>query len=56
VRSAISPAEPRVITLAVGPGRTQSVSGMECDFKFYAKNNAAGRPPMSLTLELEPAP
>lgn len=56
VRSRISPQEPRVITLALGPGRTQAVSGMECDFKFYAKNNAAGRPPMSLTLELEPAP
>jgi hypothetical protein len=56
VRSRISPQESRVITLALGPGRTQAVSGMECDFTFYAKNNAAGRPPMSLTLELEPAP
>lgn len=56
VRSHISRAEPKVITLAIGPGRTQSVSGMECDFKFYARENAAGRPPMSLTLELEHVP
>ena len=56
VRSKISPDEPRVITLAIGPGRTQAVSGMECDFAFYAQDNAAGRPPLSLTLELSPAP
>lgn len=47
---------PRVITLAIGPGRTQAVSGMECDFKFYAKENTAGRSPMSLTIELTQMP
>ncbi len=56
VRSKISRSEPKVVTLAIGPGRTQSVSGMDCDFEFYAKENAAGRTPMSLTLELERAP
>lgn len=53
VRSKISREEPRVITLAVGPGRTQAVSGMDCDFKFYAKGNTAGQATMSLTLEIE---
>ena len=53
VKSKISRSELVVVTLAVGPGRTQAVSGMECDFKFYARENAAGRSPMSLTLELE---
>lgn len=56
VRSKISQTEPRVITLAIGPGRTQAVSGMECDFKLYAKENTAGRAPISLTLELEQVP
>lgn len=56
VRSKISPTGPKVITLAIGPGRTQAVSGMDCDFKFYAKENTAGQAPMSLTLELEQAP
>jgi hypothetical protein len=52
VRSKISQTKPKVITLAIGPGRTQSVSGMECDFKFYARKNPAGQAPLSLTLEL----
>jgi len=56
VQSKISQTGPSVITLAIGPGRTQAVSGMDCDFKFYAKKNADGRPSMSLTLELEHAP
>jgi hypothetical protein len=56
VRSKISRAEPRVLTLAIGPGRTQAVSGMDCDFKFYAKENTAGQAAMSLTLELEHVP
>ena len=56
VRSKISQTEPKVITLAIGPGHTQSVSGMDCDFRFYAKENIAGRAPMSLTLELEKLP
>ncbi len=55
VKKKISPSEMRVVTLAIGPGRTQAVSGMECDFKFYAKENVTGRAPMSLTLELEQA-
>jgi len=53
VRSRISPTGPRVITLAIGPGRTQAVSGMDCDFQFYAKENTAGKAPMSLAIELE---
>ncbi len=56
VQSEISQTGPRIITLAIGPGRTQAVSGMDCDFKFYAKENTAGRAPMSLTLELERVP
>ena len=56
VRSKISQTESRVITLAIGPGRTQSVSGMDCDFKFYAKENIVGQVSMSLTLELEQVP
>lgn len=56
VRSKIGRAEPRVITLALGPGRTQAVSGMECDFAFHARENTAGLAPMSLTLELEREP
>ncbi len=56
VLSKISQTGPRVIRLAIGPGRTQAVSGMDCDFKFYAKQNTAGRAPMSLTLELEHVP
>jgi len=56
VRSKISRTGPVVITLAIGPGRTQAVSGMDCDFKFYAKENTAGRSPMSLTLELKQVP
>ena len=56
VRGIISQTEPKVITLAIGPGHTQSVSGMDCDFRFYAKENSAGRAPMSLTLELEQVP
>jgi len=55
VQSKISQTGPTVITLAIGPGRTQAVSGMECDFKFYAKKNTAGQAPLSLTLELERA-
>ena len=55
VRSRIDSAEPRTITLAIGPGRTQAVSGMDCDVQFYARENTAGRAPMSLTLELEEA-
>jgi len=51
VRDKISQTEPRVITLAIGPGCTQAVSGMDCDFKFYAKENTTGQSPMSLTLE-----
>ncbi len=54
VQSKISQTEPRVITLAIGPGRTQSVSGMECDFKFYARENTESRAPVSLILELAP--
>lgn len=56
VRGKISPTGPRVITLAIGPGRTQAVSGMDCDFTFFAKENTVGRAPMSLTLELEQVP
>jgi len=56
VRGKISQSGPTVITLAIGPGRTQGVSGMDCDFKFYAKENTDGRAPVSLTLELERAP
>lgn len=56
VRSKVSRVEPKVITLAIGPGRTQAVSGMECDFKFYARENTAGQAAMSLTLKLERAP
>lgn len=56
VQSRISRAEPKVITLAIGPGRTQAVSGMECDFKFYARENTVDQAPMSLTLELEHVP
>lgn len=56
VRSKISRSGPQVMTLAIGPGRTQAVSGMDCDFQFYAKGNAAGQPPLSLALELSPAP
>lgn len=56
VRSRISRAEPKVITLAIGPGRTQAVSGMECDLKFYARENTFDQAPMSLTLELEHVP
>ena len=56
VQSKISRKGPKVISLALGPGRTQSVSGMDCDFKFYAKENTVGRVPMSLQLELERMP
>lgn len=56
VRSRISREVPKVITLAIAPGRTQAVSGMDCDFKFYARENTAGQTAMSLTLELKPAP
>lgn len=56
VRSKISRVEPKVLTLAIGPGRTQAVSGMDCDFKFYAKQNTAGKSAMSLTLVLERVP
>ena len=56
VQSKISGSESRVITLAIGPGRTQAVSGMECDFQFYARENTSGRAPMSLTLKLEATP
>jgi hypothetical protein len=56
VRNKISQSEPKVITLAIGPGHTQSVSGMDCDFRFYAKENIAGRAPVALTLELEQVP
>ena len=41
------------VTLALGPGRTQAVSGMDCDFQFHSRENTAGRAPMSLVLELE---
>jgi len=53
VRRKISQAESTVITLAIGPGRTQGVSGMECDFKFHARGNDSGQAPMSLALEFE---
>lgn len=56
VRSKISRAGPKIVTLAIGPGRTQAVSGMDCDFEFFAKGNAAGQAPMSLTLELNRVP
>ncbi len=56
LQSRISQKEPKVITLAIGPGRTQAVSGMDCDFKFYARENTAGRAHMSLTLVLEQVP
>lgn len=56
VRSKISQTGASVITLAIGPGRTQAVSGMDCDLKFYAKENTADRAAMSLTLELEQVP
>lgn len=52
VRSNIRQTGPRVITLAIGPGRTQAVSGMDCDFKFCAKKHAAGVAPISLTVEV----
>lgn len=56
VRSKISRTGPSVITLAIGPGRTQAVSGMDCDFKFYSRESAAGRAAMSLTVELGETP
>ncbi len=56
VRRRIGRTEPAVITLAIGPGRTQAVSGMECDFKFHARENATGRAPLSLALDLERLP
>jgi hypothetical protein len=56
VQSKISQTGPKVITLAIGPGRTQAVSGMDCDFKFYARENTDGQAAMSLTLELEQVP
>lgn len=52
----ISQTGPSVITLAIGPGHTQAVSGMDCDFKFYAKKYAGGSAPMSLMLVLEHIP
>lgn len=56
VRGRIKKDGPTTITLAIGPGQTQAVSGMECDLKFHARKNAAGRTPMSLTIELEREP
>lgn len=56
VQGRINPTGPSVVTLAIGPGRTQAVSGMDCDVKFYTKENTAGRAPMSLTLELRQVP
>jgi len=55
VQRNISDKEPKVITFAIGPGRTQGVSGMDCDFKFYNKENTAGQAPMSLMIELKQA-
>ncbi|NLF70931.1 MAG: hypothetical protein GX575_18010 [Candidatus Anammoximicrobium sp.] len=56
VQSRINKDGPTTITLAIGPGQTQAVSGMECDFKFHARKNTAGRAPMSLTIELNKEP
>lgn len=56
VRSKMGREGPKTITFALGPGKTQAVSGMDCDFQFCAKEDSAGRVPMSLTLELERVP
>lgn len=56
VTRTISRTGPSTLTLAIGPGHTQAVSGMECDLSFYAKGNTVGKAPLSLELELEQVP
>ena len=56
VRDKIRQKKPALLTFAIGPGRTQAVSGMECDFQFWTRENTPGRARMSLVLELEQAP